>query len=204
MRLFLGSLGLGALQNFLGAVQDVLYVPTAGNPMADKAYANANRKALAALGYRVVELDIEGIEESKLSALASVDAVFVEGGSPFFLLQAMRESGFDEAVTEAVRSGVPYVGISAGAVVAGPDLEPLAATSNTALGSRLRSTKALGLVDAVVFPHHNSPDRAAQFEEARARYGSRFELVPLADTQAMIVDDDGTRMVPSELEPLTQ
>jgi dipeptidase E len=200
VRLFLASLGLGALPAFLGGARDVLYVPTAANPMADKASAEGNCKALRALGYRVVELDIEGIEESELSALASVDAVFVEGGSPFFLLQAMRESGFDQAVTQAVHNGLAYVGMSAGAVVAGPDLEPLAATSNTALGSRLRSTEALGLVDAVVFPHHNSPDRAAQFEEARARYGSRFELVPLADTEALIVDDDGSRLVPSNLQ----
>jgi len=200
MRLFLGSLGLGALREFLGGAREVLYVPTAANPMADKSSAEESRKALAALGYRVVELDIEGIDKSELSPLASVDAVFVEGGSPFFLLQAMRESGFDEAVTEAVQNGLAYVGMSAGAVVAGPDLEPLAATSNTALGPRLRSTQALGFVDAVVFPHHNSPDRAVEFEEARARYGSRFELVPLADTEAMIVDDDGARLVPSELQ----
>jgi dipeptidase E len=200
MRLFLGSLGLGALRDFLDGARDVLYVPTAAIPLADKASAERNREALAAMGYRVVELDIEGIDQSELSPLGSVDAVFVEGGSPFFLLQAMRESGFDEAVTEAVRDGLAYVGMSAGAVVAGPDLEPLAATSNTALGSRLQSTQALGLVDAVVFPHHNSPDRAAQFEEARARFGSRFELVPLADSEAMIVDDDGARLVPSELQ----
>lgn len=200
MRLFLASLGLGALRDFLNGARDVLYVPTAAKPMADKAYAEGNRDALAALGYRVVELDIDGIEESKLSVLASADAVFVEGGSPFFLLQAMRESGFDEAVTEAVRAGTAYVGMSAGAVVAGPDLEPLAATSNTALGPRLRSTKALGLIDSVVFPHHNSPDRAAEFAEARSRYGSRFKLVALADTEAMIVDDDGARLVPSELQ----
>jgi dipeptidase E len=112
----------------------------------------------------------------------------------------MRESGFDKAVTEGVHRGLAYVGISAGAVVAGPDLEPLTATSNTALGSRLRSTKALGLVDAVVFPHHNSPDRAVEFEKARTRYGSRFQLVPLADGEAMIVDDGATQIVPSELK----
>ncbi len=200
MRLFLGSLGLGALPDFLGGARDVLYVPTAAKPMTDKSSAKGNRGTLDALGYRVVELDIDGLDESKLPPLTSVDAVFVEGGSPFFLLQAMRESGFDKAVTEGVHRGLAYVGISAGAVVAGPDLEPLTATSNTALGSRLQSTKALGLVDAVVFPHHNSPDRAVEFEEARTRYGSRFQLVPLADGEAMIVDDGATQIVPSELK----
>ena len=155
MRLFLASQGLGALPAFLGDVRDVLYVPTAAKPMSGR---NGNGEILVGFGHRVVELDIDGAVD--LSALDAVDAVFVEGGSPFFLLQAMRESGFDSAVTQAVRGGLPYVGMSAGAVVAGPDLEPLSTTSNTALGPRLRSTEGLGLVDAVVFPHYNS--RAAQ------------------------------------------
>ena len=139
MRLFLASQGLGALPAFLGDVRDVLYVPTAAKPMSGR---NGNGEILVGFGHRVVELDIDGAVD--LSALDVVDAVFVEGGSPFFLLQAMRESGFDSAVTQAVRGGLPYVGMSAGAVVAGPDLEPLSTTSNTARrkasGSSMRSS----------------------------------------------------------------
>jgi dipeptidase E len=198
VRLFLASQGLGALPEFLGEERDVLYVPTAAKPMTDQASATGNRETLVRHGHRVVELDIDGAAD--LSPLESVDAVFVEGGSPFFLLQAMRESGFDAAVTEAVRRGVPYVGMSAGAVVAGPDLEPLSTTSNTALGSRLRSTEGLGLIDVVVFPHFNSPKRAEQFADVRAQFGDRYELVPLEDSQALIVDESGSRIVPSDLK----
>ena len=152
-------------------------------------------ETLARLGHRVVELDLDGADD--LSALDSADAVFVDGGSPFFLLQAMRESGFDAAVTEAVRAGLPYVGMSAGAVVAGPDLEPLSTTSNTGLGPRLRSTEGLGLVDAVVFPHFDSPERAAQFADVAAQYGDRYELVPLADSEELVVDQAGACVVAS-------
>jgi dipeptidase E len=195
VRLFLASQGLGALPEFLGGARDVLYVPTAAKPMSGQ---DGNRETLVAFGHRVVDLDIDGTDD--LSALDAVDAIFVEGGSPFFLLQAMRESGFDSAVTDAVRSGLPYVGMSAGAVVAGPDLEPLSTTSNTALGPRLRSTEGLGLVDSVVFPHYNS--RAAEYTEVEAQFGGRYDLVPLEDSQALIVDDDGSRIVPSDLASL--
>jgi dipeptidase E len=193
VRLFLASQGLGALPEFLGGARDVLYVPTAAKPTSGQ---DGNRETLVGFGHRVVDLDIDGTDD--LSALDAVDAVFVEGGSPFFLLQAMRESGFDSAVTDAVRRGLPYVGMSAGAVVAGPDLEPLSTTSNTALGPRLQSTEGLGLVDAVVFPHYNS--RAAQYTEVEALFGGRYDLVPLEDSQALIVDDDGSRIVPSDLK----
>ena len=196
MRLFLASQGLGALPEFLGEDRDVLYVPTAAKPMTDRASAEGNREALMRQGHRIVDLDIDGAVD--LSLLESVDAVFVEGGSPFFLLQAMRESGFDAAVTHAVRGGVPYVGMSAGAVVAGPDLEPLSTTSNTALGPRLRSTEGLGLIDAVVFPHFNSPERAEQFAGVQAQFGDRYELVPLEDSQALIADESGSRIVASD------
>ena len=198
MRLFLASHGLGALPSFLGEELNLLYVPTAAKPLSDQEYAEGNRRSLARLGYRLVELDIEGADD--LSALDSADAVFVDGGSPFFLLQAMRESGFDAAVSEAVRGGLPYVGMSAGAVVAGPDLEPLSTTSNTGLAPRLRSTEGLALVDSVVFPHFNSPERAAQFAKVDAEYGARYALVPLSDSQALIVDDEGARVVDSDVE----
>ena len=198
MRLFLGSTGLGALPGFLDGAKTVVYVPTAGKPLEDQSFNERNRAALDAMGLTIVELDLDGASDP-IDSLGSADAVFVDGGSPFFLLQAIRESGFDRTVTDAVRCGLPYVGMSAGAVVAGPDLEPMSTTSNTSLGPRLRSTVGLGLVDFVVFPHYDSPDRSAEFPDVAARFGSRFELVPLPDDQAVIVDDEGTRIVASEL-----
>lgn len=196
MRVFLGSLGLGALGDFLGGARRLAYVPTAVKPM-EEAKA-ASWEALHELGYELDVLPVEEADRARIaSAVESADAVFVDGGSPFFLLQAMRESGFHRIAVDAVRAGKPYVGMSAGAVVAGPDIEPFSLTSNTSLGPRLDSTEGLGLAEFVVYPHYSSPERAAPFAELVAKYGARYRLLPLGDEQALIVDDEGPRVVAS-------
>jgi len=198
MRLFLGSAGVSALPEFMDG-RRVIYVPTAGKPMADGGGGGESRAALVDLGFEITDLDIDGATQDEIrGALDDADGVFVEGGSPFFLLQAMRESGFDSVVVELVRDGLPYVGMSAGGVVAGPDLEPLSTTSNTSLGPRLESTEGLGLVNLVVFPHYDAPGRASEFPDVLLRFGSRFRLLPLTDAQALVVDEDGMRIVASE------
>lgn len=200
MRLFLASMGLGGIPGFLGdpAGLRLVYVPTAAKPMKDRSYAERSRAVLAAMGFDVDDLEVDEVEQGRMqSALHSADAVFVEGGSPFWLLQAMRETGFDRIVVDAVRAGLPYVGISAGALVAGPDVEPLSAVSNTSLAPRLRSTEALGLADYVVYPHYDSPERSEGFPKLLAEYGQRFRLLPLTDRQALVIDNGTAKMVES-------
>lgn len=46
------------------------------------------------------------------------DAIVVCGGYSEFLLKQINRTGFDEVLKEAVQQGVPYVGISAGSMVA--------------------------------------------------------------------------------------
>jgi hypothetical protein len=47
-------------------------------------------------------------------------------------------------------------------------------------------------------PHYNWEERSAPFPRLLAEYGDRFRLLPLADGQALIVDDSGARVVRSE------
>jgi dipeptidase E len=193
-------MGLGGIPGFLGdpAGLRLVYVPTASKPMKDRSYAEHCRAALAEMGFDLDDLEIDEVEQGRMqSALDSADAVLVEGGSPFWLLQAMRETGFDRIVVDAVRAGLPYIGISAGALVAGPDVAPLSAVSNTSLAPRLRSTEALGLADYVVYPHYDSPERSEGFPKLLAEFGERFRLLPLTDTQALVVDDGTAKIVES-------
>jgi dipeptidase E len=95
------------------------------------------------------------------------------------------------------RRGLPYVGMSAGAVIAGPDLQPLSELSDPSLAPQLPTTAALGLVEFVIIPHYNWPERAAVVPRLVAEYGDRFRLLPLTDGQALVVDEDGPRIVRS-------
>lgn len=97
-------------------------------------------------------LDLEGASGDDVRrVLGGAQVVFVTGGYPVFLLEHVRRSGFDRVAVPAVGDGsLAYVGISAGAALAGPDLRPLRGSDDP---GTVDSTAGLGLVPFVVLPH---------------------------------------------------
>jgi dipeptidase E len=175
LRLFLASRRLPGLADWLGAgVRRVAFVPIAADPLPDRAaIVGEVEAALAALGLEVA------------TDLAAADAIVVGGGDPYHLLARLRATGLDARLVAAVRAGLPYVGISAGAMVAGPSLAPQASVSPFAPPPDL-DLAGLALTDAVVFPHRTKPGRAERIARARDAFGDRFRIVPLADDEVAI------------------
>jgi dipeptidase E len=135
-------------------------------------------------------------ERDDPAVLADVDLVVMGPGDPFHLLDLLRATGWDRAVAAAVAGGLPYVGISAGTLVAGPSLAPCTLSSPFAPRPGLDLT-ALGLVDRVVLPHHDLPGRAARHGEAVARFGDEVDIVTLDDERALLVSGGTTEVVAS-------
>jgi len=96
-----------------------LFLPFAGTTIAWDDYAANVREALAPLG-----LEIAGAhrEADPVAALAAAELVLVGGGNTFRLLHESRRRGWLGPIRAAVRAGLPYVGWSAGSVLAGPTI----------------------------------------------------------------------------------
>ena len=151
---------------------------------------------LAALGCEVTELDLTVADPGETAATLSRSAlVFVTGGSPIYLLECAQKSGFIELVSAGVRNGdFGYVGVSAGAALAGPSMEPLAAGEDP---GKVADFSALRLVDFVTLPHVNRypPD---VFEARREHWAKFFSVRSLADNRALAIDGDEVVEVESE------
>jgi dipeptidase E len=134
---------------FLGAARRVVFVPFA---LADRAgYASKVRARLAPLGFEVEGLSAEG---DPRAALARAEAFFVGGGNTFRLLATLQGLGALEAIRERVRSGVPYVGSSAGSNLACPTIR----TTNDMPIVEPRGFEALGLIPFQINPHYQDAD----------------------------------------------
>lgn len=207
LSLLLLSLGHGAVPAFLAdrAPADrsltLGYVPDAARADATAPWAVAERDRVVGLGHAVVDVRLTGATAQQVSdALDGVDALYVAGGNTFALLDALRSSGADEVVAERVRGGLPYIGSSAGSIVAGPSTEPATLMDDPAEAPGLTSRRGLGLTDAVVVPHADGklpPYPLELIGRTLDRYGSDHELVPLCDDEALLITGPGWKVVAS-------
>jgi dipeptidase E len=137
------------LLDFLGGARRLGFV-TAASLGDEAAYHETARAALAP------ELDVLHVrwDRDGPASLEEADAVFVGGGNTYALLKRLRESGLLDLLRARVRAGLPYVGASAGANVAGPTI----LTTNDWNVVGLGSFEALGLVPFNLNPHYLETD----------------------------------------------
>lgn len=91
-------------------------------------------------------------EEIK-TALQNLDILFVGGGNTAYLLQKIQESGAAPIIKELVEDKVWYFGKSAGAIVAGPDIDPWGFILGSMATRDLDSTQGIGLTQVYPLPH---------------------------------------------------
>lgn len=208
MNILLLSWHIGALSAFLeeavGTPQRPLrigYVDDAQALFADAPFVAAERDALARLGHELSRITVRGMGSDELDrVLSDLDAVYVASGSTFALLEALQTTGNGEVLTGHVRAGLPYVGVSAGAMVAGPDLTPASLMDDPADGPALTTFDGLSLVDQVVIPHADGllpPYPRELIERTLDTFGTDYTLLALRDDQAFLAQSGRGRVVDS-------
>ncbi len=137
------------IEDFLESARRVLFVPYA---LYDRdAYSSMARKRFNAIGFSVES--IHAAADAQV-AVADAEAIFVGGGNTFRLLKALYDFGLLELIRGRVSEGMPYVGSSAGANVAGPTIK----TTKDMPIVEPPSFDALGLVPFQISPHYVDPD----------------------------------------------
>lgn len=205
MRLYLSSYGipnLTELENLVGKELSAMQVGYILNAMDDKNPADYQAKYdewhsyWGERGAVLTDVDLLKLQGDDLgNYLSSFDLLWAKGGNTYYLRYAMRVSGFDRAIRQALQAGVTFGGDSAGAVVAGPTLKYLE-TADDPAGLTEVVYDGLGLVPFVVMPHWDNADFHAEVAEA-ARQLKRdgFEVRPLKDSEAIIINGDTEQLV---------
>ena len=174
----------------------VAFITTAADPYEDKSFVENDRDKLIELGLKVVDYDMKKKNKSKLlSDLRDFNVIFVSGGNTFYLLEKMRESGFDKIIKQLLSNGIIYIGSSAGSVVVGPSIEPIKSLDDPSIVKKLKSFKGLGLVDFVVLPHTDNKKYSLKTKKILKDYGADFKIVPLKDSQAVLVEEGEYRVL---------
>jgi dipeptidase E len=137
------------IRDFLGAARHLVFVPYA---LYDRqAYATRVRARFQAMGCTLTSLhDVSNPSR----ALEQAGAIFVGGGNTFRLLKSLYDCELLPVIRSAVETGMPYIGSSAGSIVAGPSLK----TTKDMPIVQPPSFDALGLVNFQISPHYLDPD----------------------------------------------
>jgi len=169
------------------------HVMTASKPEPNKTYVTEHIKQLKVLGLSVEDIDIEGktLEELR-EFFKDKDIIYVQGGNTFYLLKAVKESGFDKLVPELLDEGKIYIGISAGSMICGPTIETAGWKNVDANVVGLKDLTALGLVPFIIFVHYRPEHRETILESAPR---SKYPLKILTDDQAILVQDGKYQLV---------
>lgn len=139
----------GEIRSFLGSAARVLFVPFA---LFDcDAYAARARERFAALEHHLES--VHQVADAQ-NAVDETDAVFVGGGNTFRLLKGLYDHNLLAGIRRRVDQGMPYIGSSAGSIVACPSLK----TTKDMPVVEPPSFDALGLVHFQISPHYLDPD----------------------------------------------
>jgi dipeptidase E len=137
------------LRDFLGDARKVLFVPYA---LYDaEAYATTAKERFQKMGYDLTSVHAAA---SPIQAVKDTDVVFIGGGNTFRLLKALYDFDLLQAICDRVTEGMPYIGSSAGANVAGPTIK----TTKDMPIVQPPSFDSLGLVSFQISPHFQDPD----------------------------------------------
>lgn len=100
-----------------------LFIPTAAIDQGAKAMLPKCRGDLLGAGIlpeHITDFDLN--RPMPVEELSGYNAVYFCGGSPEYLLERVKASGFDRPLDAALERGLVYVGVSAGSIIAAQNL----------------------------------------------------------------------------------
>lgn len=169
------------------------YIDTASEvEKGDKQWMLDDIAALEKAGFVLTQYTFTGKTAKQIEKdLSAFDALYMEGGNTFYLLQVMQQTGAYAVVQKLVRTGKLYIGTSAGSIIAGPDIEPLARLDKLEDAPHLRGYAGLGLVDVVIMPHWGSGEfrKKYRLHQLGENYTTKYKIILLSDNYYLDVHD---------------
>ncbi|NMM97935.1 Type 1 glutamine amidotransferase-like domain-containing protein [Bifidobacterium olomucense] len=183
----------------VGSGTTVAFIPTASRASWLRFHVRAAERAFERLGVKVDVLDVTTETPDEIRRrIDRDDLIYISGGNTFYLLQELRRHDADTAIREAVISGKPYVGESAGSVIAAPNIAYIHWMDSTAKAPDLHGyadCTALGLVGFRPVPHWGSLPFMASTRTIMSKYDGRYAMKPMRNDEAILVGEGTPRLL---------
>lgn len=168
---------LDELTIFFKEANSILFVPYARpSGISHEEYTQKVTEAFSKINKKV-----KGIHEfeNPVDAIKNAEAIFVGGGNTFVLTNQLYKSNLIEVLQNAIKSGTPYLGTSAGSNICGLTIK----TTNDMPIVYPPSFNALAVVPFNINPHYLDPDtnsnHMGETRETRIKEFHAFNTPPV-------------------------
>lgn len=148
-------------------------------------YVNLSLDELIKIG--VIKENITIFDLSALTFdldLSEFDVVYMAGGNTFHIMDKIRKLGLVEKVKGFVSAGGIYFGVSAGSVMAGPNINIASPWDENDIG--LADFVGFNFIDFAICPHYENKDNEIIKQRQK---DLKIKVRPLTDDQAFLVKD---------------
>lgn len=142
------------------------------------------------LAYDVVNIS----EEKDLSDLPAYDIYYVCGGNAFYILDRFRKTHLDKRLLEEIENGKFYIGVSAGSIVVGPNIQTAVVSGEAGDENdiHLEDLSGFHLVPFCMAPHFVER-LGGKIERLQKEIGK--PIAAITDEQAVFVTDQGQQLI---------
>lgn len=139
-------------------------------------------------GYPITDFDIEGKTKDQMRKfLKDKNIIHIEGGNTFYLLKAIKETGFAEVLQEQLEEGKVYIGTSAGAYIMCPTIEVADWNKSGRDRFDLTDFTALNYVPFLLKVHYEDTMKDMILENIK---NTKYPLRILRDGQGILVENN--------------
>ncbi|MFA5935121.1 MAG: Type 1 glutamine amidotransferase-like domain-containing protein [Candidatus Paceibacterota bacterium] len=151
----------------------------------EQSYVDYSKKELADLGIK--DITYFNLKENEFKGSKKYDVIYVCGGNTFSILNRMRITGIIDFIKNSMKDNKTlYFGISAGSIIAGPNIE---VASWGSIGDTndisLKDLTGLNLTNISIFPHFEDY-LEGEVDEFRKKVD--YPVVELKDDEALFIE----------------
>lgn len=139
-------------------------------------------------GYNFEDIDIEGKSKQEIiNFFKDKNIIHMEGGNSFYLIRAIRETGFAEILKELLDEGKVFIGTSAGAYMMCPSIEVSDWDETGKIRFNVTDFTALNYVPFVLKVHYKDEQEEKVKEKMKTL---KYPLRILKDGQGILIEDN--------------
>ncbi len=159
----------------------MMYIP---NETATKKEIRSDKFVLRAMSFGFLRENIIIFDYYNAEAYTGldIDVLYAGGGNTFATLRRLKMHGFEQELVRYIKSGVTYIGGSAGAHIITKDLSHL--TRFDKPPADMTDMKGLGVFDGILVCHY-SDDRRELYESLVA--DGKFKVYSLTNEESLVV-----------------